>query len=110
MAQATEFGWVISGPATRSRPSNGLPSVNVTHLQPDPPPLHQLLYEFWDGEETPGDEEPTLEEQAEKHYYANFLPNACIRSLPLGDSRNQAVFRTRGQSPGEISGNPSSKW
>ena len=109
MAQATEFGWVISGPATRSRPSNGLPSVNVTHLQPEeaPPPLHQLLYEFWDGEETPGDEEPTLsqvEEQAEKHYYANtlYLPSQCRYqvtlpkkpdSLPLGDSRNQAVSR-----------------
>ena len=108
MAQATEFGWVISGPATRSQPSQGTLSANINHLQPEEaPPLQQLLFEFWDGEETPGDEEPSLsqmEEQAELHYIDNTqylssqsryqvtLPKKPD-SLPLGDSRTQAVSR-----------------
>ena len=109
MAQATEFGWVISGPATRSQPASGSPSASIHHLQPEEasPPLHQLLYEFWGGEETPGDEETTLsqtEEQAEQHYELNtvYLPSQSRYqvtlpkkpdSLALGDSKPQAVSR-----------------
>ena len=108
MAQATEFGWVLSGPAIRSHSAKGAPAASNNHMQPEEaPPLHQLLFEFWQGEESPGDEEPSLsqtEEQAELHYSANtqYLSSQCRYQVtlpkkpdlpPLGDSRHQAVSR-----------------
>ena len=88
VVQATQFGWVISGPAKRCNPTGTTTSVNINCLRPEEesaPPLHKLLYEFWDGEEVPGDQEATLsqmEEQAETHYTATlymFLLNPGIR-------------------------------
>ena len=108
MAQATEFGWVISGPAIRSQPAKGKQPTSTHHLQPEEAPSTQeLIYEFWQGEEFPGDEEPSLsqmEEQAELHYVANvhYFPSQCRYQVtlpkkpdmpPLGDSRHQAVSR-----------------
>ena len=108
MAQATEFGWVISGPATRSHSSSVTYSANHTHSLPEEtPPLAAQLYQFWKTEESPGDEEPSLsqlEEQAELHYSTNtvYLPNECRYRvtlpkkpdmLPLGESRSQAASR-----------------
>ena len=111
MAQATEFGWVISGPVIRSRTSREDKSTSTNHLQPEeappPPPLEQLVSEFWQGEELPGDQESSLsqmEEQAEQHYCTNtiYLPEQCRYQVtlprktdmkPLGDSRPQAASR-----------------
>ena len=108
MAQATEFGWVISGPATRSHSSTVTYSANHAHLQPEENiPLDTQLYQFWKAEESPGDEEPSLsqmEEQAELHYSANtiYFPNKCRYQVtlpkktdmkPLGESRAQAASR-----------------
>ena len=108
MAQATEFGWVISGPATRSHSSQITYSANHAHLQPEgSPPLDNLLCQFWQTEESPGDEEPSLsqmEEQAELHYISNtiYSPTECRYEVtlpkkpdmfPLGESRAQAASR-----------------
>ena len=108
MAQATEFGWVISGPATRTHREKRAATTTSHHLQPEEtPPLGKLLFEFWQGEESPGDEEPSLsqmEDQAEQHYTTNihYFPSQCRYQVtlpkkpdmpPLGDSRHQAVNR-----------------
>ena len=66
IAQATEFGWVISGPATRSHSSSPVYSANHNHLQPQGPPLTDVVQEFWHAEEAPGDEEPSLSLQEEQ--------------------------------------------
>ena len=109
MVQATEFGWVISGPATRCNQSTSTSPINIHCLHPEEesPPLHKLLYEFWDGEEAPGDEEATfsqLEEQAETHYDANtiYVPSECRYqvklpwkpgAIPLGNNKTQVLHR-----------------
>ena len=108
MAQATEFGWVISGPATRLHSSTPTAHpANLAHLQPEEPPLTQVVQEFWAAEEAPGDEEPSLsaqEQQAESQYSNNtiYLSDNCryqvtlpkkIDLFPLGDSLAQAICR-----------------
>ena len=108
MAQATEFGWVISGPATRLHSSaTAAHPANLAHLQPEEPPLTQVVQEFWAAEEAPGDGEPSLsaqEQQAESHYSNNtlYLSDNCryqvtlpkkIDLFPLGDSLAQAISR-----------------
>ena len=106
MAQATEFGWVVSGPATRADPSSAIHAANITHLQTEEP-LNNLIQQFWFSEEAPGDEEISLsdqEKQAESHYLSNLsysshdsryqvtLPKKP-ELFPLGDSKTQAVNR-----------------
>ena len=108
MAQATEFGWVLSGPATRTHPSSIIYSANHTHLQPEESvPLDSQICQFWSSEEAPGDEEISLsqmEEQAESHYVSNTLYVSDQSRyqvtlprkpdmVPLGDSRGQAACR-----------------
>ena len=108
IAQATEFGWVISGPATRSYPSTTQYPANHTSLQPEEGPhTDDLVFNFWKSEEVPGDEEASLsyqEEQAELHYVSNTIYSSdnCRYQVtlpkkpelfPLGDSRSQAASR-----------------
>ena len=108
MAQATEFGWVLSGPATRSHTSTNVYPANHTHIQPEPePPLRDVVLGFWQAEEAPGDEEPTPSQQeaeAELHYvsHTTYSPSDCRYQVtlprkpglfPLGESRSQAVSR-----------------
>ena len=108
MAQATEFGWVISGPATRIHHSTSAHTANHTLPQPEEGPhTDELVYEFWKSEEVPGEEEPSLshqEEQAELHYVSNtiYSSESCRYQVtlpkkhelfPLGDSRAQAASR-----------------
>ena len=108
IAQATEFGWVISGPATRSQSSSTSYAANHTSLQvEESPSTNDLIFGFWKAEEVPGDEEPSLssqEEQAELHYAANttYSSKDCRYQVtlpkkpdlfPLGDSRAQAASR-----------------
>ena len=80
MAQATEFGWVISGPARSAtrKDSSTIHSATYTHLQPEEEaiPLESQICQFWSAEEAPGDEEPSLsqmEKQAESHYQSNLV-------------------------------------
>ena len=108
IAQATEFGWVISGPATRSQSSNTSYTANHSSIQTEESPsTDNLIFGFWKAEEVPGDEEPSLssqEEQAELHYTANttYSSKDCRYQVtlpkkpelfPLGDSRAQAASR-----------------
>ena len=108
MAQATEFGWVLSGPATRTHPSSTTYSANHTHLSSgESIPLDSQICQFWSSEEAPGDEELSLsqmEEQAESHYQSNTvyvssqsryqvtLPRKTDMK-PLVDSKAQATCR-----------------
>ena len=107
MAQATEFGWVLSGPATRSEPAVVVHSANHNCIQPEVPPLTDLVQEFWNTEELPGDDEPCLteqEKQVEAHYEAHTTYSAAdcryevtlprrTELFPLGDSKGQATSR-----------------
>ena len=106
MAQATLFGWVISGPATSSLTPT-IHAANHAYLQPEEPLLTDVVQEFWATEEVPGDEELSLstqEQQAESHYVQNthYSESSCRYTVslpkktelfPLGDSKVQATGR-----------------
>ena len=106
MAQATLFGWVISGPATSSLTPT-IHAANHAYLQPEEPLLTDVVQEFWATEEAPGDEELSLsaqEQQAESHYVQNthYSESSCrytvslpkrMELFPLGDSKVQATGR-----------------
>ena len=106
IAQATLFGWVISGPATSILHSVSH-AANITQLKSDDHSLTEVVKEFWDTEEVPGEKELSLsdqEQQAESNYnqtttysdslcrYTVSLPR--IKELfPLGESKTQARGR-----------------
>ena len=107
MAQATEFGWVISGPATSLQPAvPTLPAIHAS-IQPEDPCLNSLVQKFWKSEEPPEEEETVLsmqEQQAESHYsdHTVYSSEQCRYQVtvpkkpdlfPLGESRGQAVTR-----------------
>ena len=107
MAQATEFGWVISGPATSLQSANlAIPAIHAA-VQPEDITFNSLFKRFLDAEETPDEAETVLshqEQQAELHYsnhtmylsdsprYQVTLPKK-LDLFPLGDSKKQAVNR-----------------
>ena len=93
IAQATEFGWVISGPSTKSHSASSIYSTNNSQLlpeEPKEPPLTEFVQGFWQAEEAPGDEEKSLslqEEQVEGHYSSTTTYCADILSLSLRSLR-----------------------
>ena len=108
IAQATHFGWVISGPVTRRDP-NSLPMTSNYHQTPilqTETQMEPLLRGFWKSEETEPEEPPlsTIEEQVEEHFsktvtyipaesrYKVTLPKHSTITT-LGDSRPQAISR-----------------
>ena len=105
IAQATHFGWVLSGPIKRK--NNSFSPIPTNHqTQAAEPELDHLLTKFWKAEE-PEEEEPPLsvvEQQVENHYHDNvvYLPSESRYqvTLPrkpametLGESRPQALSR-----------------
>ena len=105
IAQATHFGWVLSGPIKQK--NNSLSPIPTNHqTQAAEPELDHLLSKFWETEE-PEEEEPSLfvvEQQVENHYHDNvvYLPSESRYqvTLPrkpametLGESRPQALSR-----------------
>ena len=109
MAQATQFGWVISGPATRKNPSKGPIPTHHTQTQSTEEDEHldELLVQFWETEEPPEEEETSpsqLEDQVQQHYvdHVIYSPTECRYEVtlprkpdipPLGESRTQALCR-----------------
>ena len=108
IAQATEFGWVISGPTVRKHPSTSKAPVPTNHQSQtaEEPQLDNLIKSFWDSEEAEEVQpaQSQLEQQVENHYsnttiyspaekrYQVTLPkNSEIDSL--GESRTQAHSR-----------------
>ena len=105
IAQATQFGWAISGPVQRINPSNKPVPTHHTQTQATEERLDGLLVHFWQAEQP--EETPTqslVEDQVQQHYtdhvvylssesrYQVTLPGRPD-ALPLGDSRAQAVSR-----------------
>ena len=107
IAQATHFGWVLSGPARRKNSSTNTHSSHPVSVAQPEPQLDHLLKRFWKSEEEPEDTDPSLsdiEKQVEEHFIANhvYLPveSRYQVSLPkqhsisqLGSSRPQALSR-----------------
>ena len=108
IAQATHFGWVVSGPVTRRDPhAETLPSnYHQTPILQTETQLEPLLREFWQSEEPEPEETPlsTIEEQVEEHFSktVTYIPTEARYevTLPkqsaittLGDSRPQAISR-----------------
>ena len=108
IAQATAFGWVISGPGTSIQHT---PSIICSHhfqqlSESDEPQLDKLIVNFWDAEseETPEPPLSVLETQVQQLYLATVtylskdkryqvtLPKKPD-TKPLGFSRDQAVSR-----------------
>ena len=108
IAQATHFGWVVSGPVTRRDPhAETLPSnYHQTPILQTETQLEPLIRGFWQSEETEPEETPlsTMEEQVEDHFsktvtyipaearYEVTLPKQAAITT-LGDSRPQAISR-----------------
>ena len=106
IAQATHFGWVLSGPIKRKTHSQA-PIPTNHQVQTSEPELDNLLTKFWEAEEPEEEEEPPLsviEEQVEQHFSNTilYLPSESRYqvTLPrkpdmetLGDSRAQALSR-----------------
>ena len=108
IAQATTFGWVISGPGTSIKHTTSI--ICSHHFQQvaesDEPQLDQLIVNFWDAEneETPELPLSVLETQVQQNYLATVAYLAKDKryqvTLPkkpdakkLGLSRDQAVSR-----------------
>ena len=104
MAQATHFGWVLSGPGSTLNSSS---TICSHHLQlSTEPKLDSLIYDFWKSEQEEGEEPPlsVVETQVQEHYsqtvvyypeekrYQVTLPKKP-EAKPLGLSREQAVSR-----------------
>ena len=104
MAQATHFGWVISGPGQAVKPPT---TICSNHIQfTSEPRLDQLLFYFWDSEREEQEAIPlsVLEAQVQEHYLATLSYSAADKryqvtlprkpdAKPLGFSRDQAVSR-----------------
>ena len=105
-AQATIFGWVISGPAKYNGEATQISSAY--HLQPTVTneDLSQLVQRFWLSENTEEPELPVslIEAEVQLHYsnHVSYSPSACRYQValpkkpdcqPLGESRSQAVQR-----------------
>ena len=108
MAQATQFGWVISGPAIRKHQSTRPVPAHHSQLQSSTDEhLDELITHFWFQEKIPGDEDlsPTEQEQKVQQHYTDTTVYASPKcrykvtlprnpdSLPLGESKNQAICR-----------------
>ena len=107
IAQATHFGWVLSGPIIRKTHHYSYPiPTNQIQTQTSEPQLDLLLGGFWRTEEEEDERLPTSvrEEQVEQHYTntVKYLPleSRYQVTLPrqpnletLGESRPQAVAR-----------------
>ena len=106
IAQATQFGWAISGPVTRMNSSS--PPIQSFHhqIQSSEPKLDQLLFQFWKVEQEEEEELPlsVIEAKVQQHYSENVVYSAsdCRYQVtlpkkpdaqPLGNSRDQAVSR-----------------
>ena len=109
MANATKFGWAISGPSLCHLPTSTF--VSSHHIQhssenSSEPQLDKLIYEFWDAEREEQLEQPlsVLENQVQETYLATVQYLAKDKryqvTLPrrpgakhLGLSRSQAVSR-----------------
>ena len=106
IAQATHFGWVLSGPVRRRNKSFSISANHQTQVtQTEPQPDH-LLSQFWETEEPEEEESPlsVVEQLVENHFHDNivYLPaeSRYQVSLPrkpametLGASRPQALSR-----------------
>ena len=106
IAQATHFGWVLSGPVRRRNQSSYISANHQTPIIQAEPHLDHLLSKFWKTEE-PEEEEPSLsvvEQQVENHFNDNivYLPaesryQVSLSRKPametLGASRPQALSR-----------------
>ena len=105
IAQATEFGWVISGPITRKSPSRApIPTNHQT--QTAEPELDKLMKTFWKAEEAEEEEKShsAIEDQVEQHYTDTVIYSPLEQryqvTLPkspdidsLGESKTQAFSR-----------------
>ena len=108
IAQATHFGWVVSGPVNTLDPYAVTPTSNYHQtpiLQTDSQ-LEPLVKRFWQSEEPEPEETPvsTIEETAAGHFaetvkyipaksrYEVTLPKFSIMDT-LGDSYSQALSR-----------------
>lgn len=100
IAQRTKLGWIISGPANMSSPSNQTHGYHVS-IDSD---LHTLLKKFWTLEEVPNSTESLLsteEQECERHFsttHSRDPQGRYIVKLPfkrstttLGDSRAKAL-------------------
>ena len=108
IAQATQFGWAISGPVERLNSSSAsIPSYHhQIHVHSTEPKLDQLLSQFWITEKEEEEEPPlsVVESQVQQQYsdtviysssdcrYEVTLPRKPDMQ-PLGNSRDQAVSR-----------------
>ena len=107
IAQATLFGWVLSGPVTRKHSSQS--AIATNHIQAPPPeeePLADSIFRLWASEEPEQEQPPisVLEQQVEKHFtdtvmylpkesrYQITLPKTSATE-ELGASRPQALSR-----------------
>ena len=106
IAQATQFGWAISGPVKRKNYSNSPIPAHHHQVQVPEPELDHLLSQFWETEQPEEEEAPLflVEEQVQQHYSDNvtYSPSDCRYQVtlprkpdmqPLGDSRTQALSR-----------------
>ena len=106
IAQATEFGWVISGPIIRKSLSTQAPIPTNHQAQSAEPVLDDRMQTFWESEQAE-EQRPapsTLEKQVEDHYstttvysptekrYQVTLPKSETMDA-LGESRSQAHSR-----------------
>ena len=106
IAQATQFGWAISGPVKRLNSSSApIPSCHH-HIQSTEPRLDNLLSQFWVVEQEEEEELPlsVTEAKVQQHYSDTVVYSSsdCRYQVtlpkkpdvqPLGDSRDQAVSR-----------------
>ena len=106
IAQATHFGWVLSGPVRRKGQFSHISANHQTPILQAEPQLDHLLSKFWKTEEPEKEEAPlsVTEEQVENHFNDTvvYLPEESRYrvSLPkkpametLGASRPQALSR-----------------
>ena len=106
IAQATQFGWAISGPVQRKFSSTFPIPTHHHQIQPAEPGLDHLLSQFWEAEQPEEEEAPlsVIENQVQQHYsnHVVYSPSDCRYQVtlprkpdmqPLGDSRTQALSR-----------------
>ena len=107
-AQATHFGWVVSGPVKRKNPYAEISpsSFHQTPIFQTNSQLEPLIKQFWESEEPEPEEAPhsTVESQVEEHFQQTitYLPEekryeVTLPKLPtidnLGESKPQALTR-----------------
>ena len=106
IAQATEFGWVISGPIVRKSSSSKAPIPTNHQMQASESQLDDLIKTFWKAEEAE-DLQPlqtNVEQKVEEHYSDTVIYSPAEKryqvTLPkspdidsLGESRTQAYSR-----------------